>query len=38
MRFIGIGREHELLREHGACRVLASFRDGKAFYDALKDV
>ncbi len=38
MRFIGIGKKHELLREHGARSVLASFGDGKAFYDALKDV
>lgn len=38
MRFIGIGTKHELLRENGARRVLASFRDGEAFYGALKDV
>jgi phosphoglycolate phosphatase-like HAD superfamily hydrolase len=38
MRFIGIGRRHELLREHGVRRVLASFRDEKAFFDALHDV
>jgi phosphoglycolate phosphatase-like HAD superfamily hydrolase len=38
MLFIGIGRKHELLREHGARRVLASFRDRKAFFDALHDV
>lgn len=38
MRFIGIGRKHELLRQNGVRRVLASFRDGKAFYDALHDV
>ncbi len=38
MKFIGIGRKHELLREHGARRTLASFRDEKAFFDVVKDV
>lgn len=38
IRFIGIGRNHELLRARGARRVLASFRDGKAFFEALRDV
>lgn len=37
MPFIGIGTKHELLREHGAHRVLISFRDKKAFFDALND-
>lgn len=38
IRFIGIGRKHELLRAHGTRRVLVSFRDEKAFYEALKGV
>lgn len=35
MRFIGIGRSHEILRGHGARTVFPSFRDVKAFFDAL---
>lgn len=38
MRFIGISKKDKLLREHGVRRVLASFRDEKAFFEALHDV
>jgi phosphoglycolate phosphatase-like HAD superfamily hydrolase len=35
MGFIGVGRKHELLRQHGARRVFESFRDTDTFLDAL---
>ncbi len=38
IQFIGVGRKHELLREHGARKTLSSFRDVKSFFSALNDV
>lgn len=35
MRFIGVGTGHELLRQHGASRVLVSFADKPLFFNSL---
>ena len=35
MRFIGVGRRHELLRQQGASVVMPTFRDREVFFDAL---
>lgn len=35
MRFVGVGRGHELLRRHGASHVLVSFADKSLFYCSL---
>lgn len=37
MRFVGVGRRHELLREHGASQVLASFAEQSQFFRFLND-
>ncbi len=37
MRFVGVGREHELLRQHGASRVLASFADKSMFFSLIDE-
>lgn len=37
MRFIGVGTGHELLRRHGASRVLASFADRSLFFSLLDE-
>ncbi len=37
MRFVGVGEHHEILREHGASRVLASFADHAQFFRLLEE-
>lgn len=38
MRFVGVGRRHELLREHGASQVLATFAERSQFFRFLNEV
>lgn len=37
MRFVGVGRKHELLRQHSASQILASFADKSLFYSSIND-
>ena len=37
MRFVGVGRRHELLYEHGASQVLASFAERSQFFRFLNE-
>jgi phosphoglycolate phosphatase-like HAD superfamily hydrolase len=37
IRFVGVGRKHELLRKHGASRVLVSFAERLRFFRALNE-
>ncbi len=37
MRFVGVGTGHELLRQHGASRVLASFADKSLFFSLINE-
>jgi phosphoglycolate phosphatase-like HAD superfamily hydrolase len=37
MRFVGVGRRHELLRVHGASQVLATFAERSQFFRFLND-